>query len=43
MDLMHIFTDPDGYAGSVKSGMMRQCRRGFCAIYIIHMVAYCAL
>ena len=43
MDLMHIFTDPDGYTGSVKAGIMRQRRRGICEICIIHIVGYCAL
>lgn len=43
MELMHIFTGPAGYAGSVKAGMIQQCRRGICAICIIHIVRYCAL
>ncbi len=43
MELMHIFTGPGGYAGSVKAGMMQQRRRGICAICIIHIVEYCAL
>ena len=43
MELMHIFTGPGGYAGSVKAGMMQQCRRGICAICIIRIVRYCVL
>lgn len=43
MDLMHIFTGPGGYAGSVKSGMMQQRRRGIYTICTIHIVGYCAL
>ena len=43
MELMHIFTGPGGYAGSVKSGMMQQRRRGICIICIIRIVVYCAL
>lgn len=43
MELMHIFTGPGGYAGSVKAGMIQQCRRGICTICTIHIVGYCAL
>lgn len=43
MDLMHIFTGPGEYAGSAKTGMIQQCRRGICTICIIRIVGYCAL
>lgn len=43
MDLMHIFTGPGGYAGSVKAGMIQQRRRGIYTICIIRIVRYCAL